>query len=90
MHVYIAYWSTPYYFLVRIKKLNVQFVKIFSFAEQCRVSDYGFGKLAELFEAVSDTVSLIHQSTPGALDNKIIRLTPKEQIKVWFRNKPIN
>ncbi|XP_037093622.1 meiosis regulator and mRNA stability factor 1-like [Pollicipes pollicipes] len=41
------------------------------FGRQCRVSDYGFGKLAELFEAVPDTV----QVTSDEDGEKLIQLT---------------
>ncbi|ODM96586.1 Meiosis arrest female protein 1 [Orchesella cincta] len=53
------------------------------FQKQCRVSDYGFGKLAELFDAINDTVMVINSTSEDcAPDDKTIRLTPKEQIKV--------
>ncbi|CAL8099473.1 unnamed protein product [Orchesella dallaii] len=53
------------------------------FQKQCRVSDYGFGKLAELFDAISDTITVIStNSIDCAPEDKTIRLTPKEQIKV--------
>ncbi|XP_013410407.1 meiosis regulator and mRNA stability factor 1 isoform X2 [Lingula anatina] len=48
------------------------------FGKQCKVSDYGFTKLLELFEAIPDTVEIVEE--PG--DDKIIRLTEKELLKV--------
>lgn len=55
------------------------------FGRQCRVADYGFSKLAELFEAITETVVAVNPSSSGtecSMDDKILRLTPKEQIKV--------
>lgn len=47
------------------------------------MSDYGFSKLVELFDAIADTVTIISPSgSDGAPEDKIIRLTPNEQIKV--------
>jgi len=53
------------------------------FGRQCRVSDYGFTKLAELFDAIQETVVTINASgDDSSADSKIIRLTPQEQTKV--------
>jgi len=54
------------------------------YGRQCRVSDFGFSKLAELFEAIGDIVEVV-SPVPGtdcSPEDKIIRLSPKEQIKV--------
>ena len=47
------------------------------FGHQCRVSDYGFTKLIELFEAIQDVVNIeeVH-------DERRIFLTDKERIRV--------
>jgi hypothetical protein len=57
------------------------------FGKQCRVSDYGFSKLAELFEAVGDTVICVppngtSNSMECSTEDKLIRLVPQEQIRV--------
>lgn len=55
------------------------------FGKQCRVSDYGFSKLAELFEAITDTVACINPQGPStdcSTEDKVIRLVPQEQVKV--------
>ncbi|CAG7709874.1 unnamed protein product [Allacma fusca] len=58
------------------------------FGRQCRVADYGFSKLAELFEAITDTVVAVSpnngiSSSPDcSMDDKILRLTAREQFKV--------
>jgi meiosis arrest female protein 1 len=54
------------------------------FGKQCRVSDYGFSKLAELFEAIGDTILCLPPigMSEYTIDDKMIRLVPQEQIKV--------
>ncbi len=54
------------------------------FGRQCRVADYGYSKLAELFEAISDTIVTLNPgSNPDCSpEDKIIRLSPHEQTKV--------
>ncbi|XP_077980745.1 meiosis regulator and mRNA stability factor 1-like isoform X2 [Glandiceps talaboti] len=61
------------------------------FGRQCRVADYGFNKLIELFEAISETVKVLDQG-----DEKSVTLTEFEQlaliakqiIQILKRNKP--
>lgn len=50
------------------------------FGRQCRVSSYGFSKLLELLEAIPDVVEVINPVKET--DERIIRLTAKEQLKV--------
>jgi hypothetical protein len=58
------------------------------------VSNYGFTKLAELFEAITDTVSCTslhqgqghHHHSDFITDDKIIRLVPELQLKVRLIN----
>jgi OST-HTH/LOTUS domain len=57
------------------------------FGRQCRVSDYGFSKLAELFEAIPETVIAVNPNGANStqecnIEDKILRLTPREQLKV--------
>nr|XP_006818683.1 PREDICTED: meiosis arrest female protein 1-like [Saccoglossus kowalevskii] len=47
------------------------------FGRQCRVADYGFNKLIELFEALNDTVKVFEHG-----DEKIVCLTYVEQLSV--------
>ncbi|KAG1704422.1 Meiosis regulator and mRNA stability factor 1 [Nymphon striatum] len=47
------------------------------FGKQCRVADYGFNKLIELFEAIPEVVE-VH----GEGDDKILHLTENETLKV--------
>ncbi|XP_070579457.1 meiosis regulator and mRNA stability factor 1-like [Ptychodera flava] len=47
------------------------------FGRQCRVADYGFNKLMELFEAISDNVEVVDQG-----DEKVVSLTAAEQMSV--------
>ncbi|PIK45383.1 putative meiosis arrest female protein 1-like [Apostichopus japonicus] len=46
------------------------------FNKQCRVADYGFLKLSELFDAISQSVQVL-----GEEDNKIITLSHQTQMK---------
>ncbi|KAK2576438.1 hypothetical protein KPH14_005771 [Odynerus spinipes] len=48
------------------------------FGHQCRVSDYGFTKLIELFEAIPDVVKI----EDGSNGERQICLTPKEGLRV--------
>lgn len=47
------------------------------FGRQCRVSNYGFTKLIELFEAIPDVLEVI-----GHGEDKVLRLTLEECLKV--------
>lgn len=48
------------------------------FGRQCRVSDYGFSKLIELFEAVPGTVEV----TEDADGERLLQLTDSERLSV--------
>ncbi|XP_044734475.1 meiosis regulator and mRNA stability factor 1 isoform X2 [Chrysoperla carnea] len=48
------------------------------FNQQCRVADYGFVKLIELFEAIPEIVQI--EEKPG--EERIIRLTTKEALRI--------
>ncbi len=48
------------------------------FGRQCRVADYGFSKLIELFEAVPGTVEV----TEDADGERLLQLTDSERIQV--------
>lgn len=48
------------------------------FGHQCRVSDYGFTKLIELFEAIPDVVKI----EDGSNGERQISLTEKEGLRV--------
>ncbi len=48
------------------------------FGKQCRVSDYGFNKLIELFEAVPGTVEV----TEDADGERLLQLTDSERLAV--------
>lgn len=50
------------------------------FGHQCRVSEYGFTKLIELFEAIPDIVQIIDCGKNN--DDRQVRLTPEEATKV--------
>ncbi|XP_023231451.1 meiosis regulator and mRNA stability factor 1-like [Centruroides sculpturatus] len=47
------------------------------FGKQCRVSDYGFSKLIELFEAIPDVLEVC-----GIGEEKVLMLTEQEKLKV--------
>ncbi|XP_035231343.1 meiosis regulator and mRNA stability factor 1-like isoform X2 [Stegodyphus dumicola] len=47
------------------------------FGKQCRVADYGFTKLIELFEAIPNVLEV-----KGTGEDKILNLIPKEQHKI--------
>ncbi|KAK7082553.1 hypothetical protein SK128_020988 [Halocaridina rubra] len=49
------------------------------FGRQCRVADYGFGKLIELFEAIPDTVLVYDDEEDG---EKQLQLVERERLKV--------
>ncbi|XP_072022715.1 meiosis regulator and mRNA stability factor 1-like [Amphiura filiformis] len=46
------------------------------FGRQCRVADYGYLKLVELFEAISHVLQIL-----GATENKLLVLTHRAQVK---------
>ncbi len=48
------------------------------FGRQCRVADYGFSKLIELFEAVPGTVEV----TEDADGERLLQLTDAERLQV--------
>ncbi|XP_055952236.1 meiosis regulator and mRNA stability factor 1-like isoform X3 [Argiope bruennichi] len=47
------------------------------FGKQCRVADYGFTKLIELFEAIPDVLEV-----SGTGEDKVLKLVEKEQHKI--------
>ncbi|XP_068205935.1 meiosis regulator and mRNA stability factor 1 isoform X2 [Palaemon carinicauda] len=49
------------------------------FGRQCRVADYGFSKLIELFEAIPDTLLVFDDEEDG---EKLLQLVERERIKV--------
>jgi len=89
-------YITKFYKVIELLRHSIRYEMPFAkfipsyhhhFGRQCRVSDYGFSKLAELFEAISDTVMCVSPnglspSLECGTEDKIIRLVPQEQIKV--------
>lgn len=51
------------------------------FGKQCRVADYGFTKLIELFEAIPDTVDILPSKEEG--EDKMLRLTRTRMLHVF-------
>lgn len=49
------------------------------FGRQCRVADYGFSKLIELFEAIPDTLQVFDDEEDG---EKLLQLVERERMKV--------
>ncbi|RXG57250.1 Meiosis arrest female protein 1-like protein, partial [Armadillidium vulgare] len=49
------------------------------FGRQCRLSDYGFSKLIELFEAIPDVLQILGEDEEG---ERILQLVEKERLRI--------